>query len=236
MHLQRLAPLLATFKDCLRSALGISALALVIAGLNAAPVCGDDHNDTKNVNVVNTPAHPVPVVVEGTTTISGTVSIGNQPSVSLAPGANVTVSGRRTVPVFVRDLDNPARQPFEADVSVTVPDTFGGQNAVITIVPVGKMLVVEHVSVISFLPLGQKFSGSVNINFARYHHLVSTARGAFGSADLFEISQPIRLYVGPGATLNARADRDIAMGAGQARFTISGYMVDCGAGPGCSLP
>jgi hypothetical protein len=128
--------------------------------------------------------------------------------------------------VLVRDADNPARHGFEAAVDVALPDGFGGNNALLATVPPGKLLVVEHVSAVAFLPPGQKFSAGVHSEFTRMHHLVSTARGSFGSSDLFEISQPIRIYVGPGASLNVRVDRDLASGAGQARFTVSGYLID----------
>jgi hypothetical protein len=194
------------------TAIGIAMIAIALAAVgsrtsNAVP--GPQH-----VLVVNGTAAPVPTAPVGTTQVAGTVSVSSIPNLQIGNT------------VLVRDTDNPARHPFEAAVDAAIPDTFGGNNATLTTVPAGKVLVVEHVSAVAFLPAGQKFSAGVYTDFARTHHLVSTARGSFGGEELFEISQPIRLYVGPGASLNVRVDRDVASGAGQARFTISGYLVD----------
>jgi len=205
--------------------LGLTAVGIAMVAIALAAVGSRTSNATpgaQHVLVVNGTSSPVPTAAVGTTQVAGTVSVSSLPSLTLAAGSSVQVGNT----VAVRDTDNPARHPFEADVDVAILDTFGGNNATLATVPSGKVLVVEHLSAVAFLPPGQKFSAGVNIDFVRTHHLVSTARGAFGGNELFEISQPIRLYVGPGSSLNVRVDRDTGSGAGQARFTVSGYLVD----------
>jgi hypothetical protein len=124
---------------------------------------------------------------------------------------------------------NDGRQPFQTEVSITVPDTFGGENGAFT-VPTGFRLVIEQISAIGFLPSGQKavFEVFTQINGATSgtpHHLVANSRGSFGGQDLFEACQQTRLYADPGTQVLARIDRDLSTGTGTARFSISGYLV-----------
>jgi hypothetical protein len=73
----------------------------------------------QNVKVVNTESEPVPV--------TGTVSVSN-------------LGG---TPLPVRDVDNPARQPFQASI---IEPPLGTPNPVFFTVPAGKRLVIEYVS------------------------------------------------------------------------------------------
>jgi hypothetical protein len=136
--------------------------------------------------------------------------------------------GQKCTPVC--DVDNPARQPFQAAVQIDMPAGTGGQNGFVT-VPTGKRLVMEYASGEAFMPTGQKclFSVITTIGGASTgtrHYLESNAVGKFGAPDYFQAGQVVRLYADPGTTVMLRADRDIAAGDATARLSISGYLVD----------
>jgi hypothetical protein len=65
------------------------------------------------VNVLNTPANPVPTISVGTTAVSGTVSMTGKVHIANQP----TVKIDTTSPVPVQDVDNLARNPFSVGFS-----------------------------------------------------------------------------------------------------------------------
>src|SRR5687768_14983789 len=106
----------------------------------------------KDVRVINTPAEPVPVTLNGTGTVKGdvnvvntpTVNVGNTPTVNVGNTAGVNVVNTPTVkldttqPVPV--VEASSRQPFQ--VRVSLEDTIGGTGITGFSVPAGKRLVV----------------------------------------------------------------------------------------------
>jgi hypothetical protein len=127
-------------------------------------------------------------------------------------------------------MDNPARQPFQAAVEITMPDGTEGQNGFVT-VPAKKRLVIEYASGEAFVPTGQKavFSVFTTIGGAptgTQHYLHTDAMGNFGAPDYFRAGQVVRLYADPGTTVMLRADRDLATGSALARMSISGHLVN----------
>lgn len=132
-------------------------------------------------------------------------------------------------PTSIRDVDNPARNPFQAAVEITMPNGTGGENAVV-VVPKGKRLVIEYLSGDASLPAGQKclFSVATFVNgqtTGTWHYLASGPVGKFGPFDCFRTGQVVRLYADPGTQVQLRADRDIPDGKGVARMSLSGYLV-----------
>jgi len=157
-----------------------------------------------NVNVVNTP----------------TVIVGNTPSTPL--------------PVF--DVDNPASQPFQESAQFTMA---GGVSPIfstisdITVVPAGKMLVIEHVTFIGGTgPSGAKMFAGISTSISivapeKNHFLVLTEQGVIFDNTVFTASQPMRLYAGPGTTVRGNAFRSPdSLGEGPGEFSISGHFVD----------
>src|SRR5215510_10186376 len=71
-------------------------------------------SQTQNVNVVNTPT------VNAQQSGTWNVGINGTPVVGLDAGNN-TVKIDSSIPASVRDVDNPARQPFQAFVAVVLP-------------------------------------------------------------------------------------------------------------------
>ena len=67
----------------------------------------------------------------------------------------VQVVNTSAQPVLVRDVDNPARQPFQATVFISISDGVPAGSALLD-VPSGRQLVIEYVSASVQLPTGQK--------------------------------------------------------------------------------
>ena len=157
------------------------------------------------------------------------VNVVNTPDVNVV---NTTAS-----PVPVRDVDNPARQPFHAEAVGGFADgasTTGG--LLIPTVPAGKRLVIEHVSAFgTMLPTQKVINGGSDVIWADpfstlivQYHWHSQGSNADGSRDYFVASQLVRFYANPGA-LRCFAERNSVAGANpdSVTFTISGYLVDC---------
>jgi hypothetical protein len=182
---------------------------------------------TADVNVANSP--DVGAFQRGmwSVALSGPVSLDRG-----APGT----------PLSVLDAGNPAKQPVQMDVFVTIPvnqtvASVGGPS-----VPMGKRLVIEHVSVTGSLPQGQKVACSVFVRdpLSRNgilvgHGLPVSFLGTFGEGaspqpDVFQASQPIRLYadhtdLNP-STIGFQAERTASAGTAGFTFSFSGYLVD----------
>lgn len=156
------------------------------------------------------------------------VNVVNTPNVSVV---NTTAS-----PVQVRDVDNPARQPFHAQVMGGFADgasTTG--DIILTTVPDGKQLVIEYVSIFGAMITGQQMiDASVKFHSGFYdeydfHHLMNESRtNVAGTLDYFVASGPVRFYSGPGPVY-CFAERNSTTGANpnSVTFTVSGYFVDC---------
>ena len=141
----------------------------------------------------------------------------------------------------VRDVDNPAAQPFQAElVSQDIPVIQEANNFLVTTVPLGKRLVIEHVTLRVAGGASPQPGGDAPFMHA-VAFLETTAGGtrsrhelAVNRLDLrgfnrnFSIaSQPIRAYADPGSQVlvqvsGASAVRDATL----VRATVSGYLVD----------
>jgi hypothetical protein len=157
------------------------------------------------------------------------------PIAQAAPSpSNVIVVNTTASPMPLRDVDNPARQPFQAEAVGGFADGASTTGDItLTTVPVGKRLVIEHVSVLGKmlapqrLVLGGIGSGQPG---GKVHWLEIKVQGsnADGTLDYFVASQLVRFYQDPGP-VRCLAERDSTAGANPASvtFTISGYFVDC---------
>ena len=151
---------------------------------------------------------------------------------------NVNVVNTPASPMPVRDVDNPARQPFQAEALGGFADgasTTG--DILITTVPAGKLLLIEHVSVFgTMLPLQRLVSGALLHEVAHnlgHDHLPISAQGsnADGSRDYFVANYvSVRLYAYPLTSVTGIAERDghdLTVNLGSVSYAISGYLVDC---------
>jgi hypothetical protein len=152
------------------------------------------------------------------------------PTVSTAapPVQQVTVINPTSVPVPVKDLDNPALQPFQWFFSITFDPTQGTNGQSFT-VPAGKRLVIEFVSATVALERGLLVDAVVTTTvngIEGKHHFIPTMVGAaWGFQYSYLISMETRLYADPGTKVEF-ALTDNYTGNGGSWGTISGYLVN----------
>lgn len=142
----------------------------------------------------------------------------------------------------VRDLDNPARQPFQAELRKLTLRTSGGLESFrVAEVPSGKRLVIEHVS-LRVRALEAIVPGSPQARFGTFASLVTKANGVpaehelivnradVGIASFNVVSQPIRAHADPGSPVFVQVDgrsRDDADSLLEiTHLTVSGHLVD----------
>ncbi len=192
------------------------------------------------VFVTNTgAAEAIPTAAQGTTPISGavsitgtpSVSIANSPTVALASGSTVQISN--TTPLPIRDLDRPTAQPFNYRAHLTWVSGFafanadGSQNFV---VPDGKRLVIEFVSLQIGVPPTR------NVTFARLDSTIGmvltlTHAGTdFQNNEIFAATHRVFTILEPGTRVVPTAfcvGGDCTSTSATGMFvSVSGYLVD----------
>ena len=118
----------------------------------------------------------------------------------------------------VRDVDNPARQPVQFVLTLTSNYT----------VPVGKRLVIEHVSADFGVPSGggvKDFAISTTVGGVEVaHEMRRTVGSVFSNGDeRVVVCEPVRIYADPGTTVGASS---ITAGGVFGTIGISGYLVN----------
>ena len=162
---------------------------------------------TQDVKVVNTTAEAVPTKAQGTTTVAGTVQVGNDTN----------------NPVLVRDVDNPALLPFTQEFFITIPDGQFQGTAKLAVDP-GVRLVIEYVSGQSTrnsLFGGPIISGNIQTNSANHFFPWTDNPKSFTSV----AGQLIRTYTNPSTDLKVIIDREGSNGNQDIRVSITGYFV-----------
>ncbi len=222
----------------LAAAFAVLVGSLVLSGAytsNAAPPPAG----AQDVKVVNTSANPVPTQAQGTTDIAGIVSVTNTPTVLAKQGGpwNVGISGTPTVqidnaanaPVFVREVDNPARHAFQSSILFDIPDSFIEVCPTLATVPIGKRMVIQYVSARVTLPFSDQKIDEIRLRTTvngveAFHDLKVEPTGVFNR---FRVAQPVQVYADPSALVELCVSRTLT--AGMAPFnsaTLSGYLVD----------
>lgn len=170
-----------------------------------------------SVKVTNTPL-PVQGTVNANVTntvpVSGTVAVNSLPAISL--------NNNTTSPLFVRDVDNPARQPVlgACDLIQVSGPTFQSCDVhfatdvpafsgFITI-PAGYRLVIEYVSGEVDLPTGTAIPSAFGVRSSlgtapafSYEDVEFDPRfnGTSFGQDVYKIAQQTRIYEDPGANV-----------------------------------
>ena len=197
----------------------LAGLALIV-GLAALFTPTSTQGQGKSGNAP--PARDV-IVVNTPLPVTGTVSVSNL-------GSN---------PLPVRDVDNPARQPFQATLE---EPPVGAPPRVVT-VPAGKRLVIEYVS-------ANVIAGDLQCGAPPRYALTTTAAGVaqahffypeftgnVGSAGnvsrRYGLSQQTRIYADPNTQLALDIGVDsfpvcsfLNLGIGESGLHISGHLVD----------
>ncbi|HEX9422473.1 MAG TPA: hypothetical protein VF899_04470 [Pyrinomonadaceae bacterium] len=242
------------FKNSLIALIGLVSLITVVTVMTPHIGYGSSGTaapapSTQNVNVVNTPtvksqqdgvwnvglASGSNVGIAGTLTVNAqqsgiwSVGINGTPTVGI-DAANNTVKIDTASPVPVRDVDNPARQPFTAQFSVFIPNGYDHGLEDMSDVPAGKRVVIEHISALTRLPSGQKVEALVVLTIGSGQtYLGAELKTTIDGLDQFITSQPVRLYVdhvsSPPA-LRVVVYRDGVAGDGGSTVNINGYLVD----------
>jgi len=184
-------------------------------------------NNTANVNVTNSSTNPVQMT--GNVTISGTPVVGLDAANNTVKfdSVNNTVKIDPATPVVVRDVDNPARQPFQASVSPVAVTAGNTAFVFMTQVPVGKRLVIEQVTSQGSVLSGAAVQMQIVTDLGggeTSHALVFTRQGTDGVSDYFAASQVTRLYADPNSPITIQAQG--INGGGTFSFSISGYLVN----------
>jgi hypothetical protein len=216
-----------------------AALAIIMAFANPGHVLAQNRgekkissavNDKTDVTVVNTSTNPVPITVQGT----ADVNVSNTPTVKLASGTTVQVGNTETNPVRVQNTDESARQPFRAMVNAFFEDSTIIYQDVVT-VPAGKRLVIEYVSGMAAVGIGQKvlfFIGHTRPSEPDlFYYFTATPQGELvnlgAGKEHFTACQLTRIYAEAGENIYFRAKRSSSDSVhNYAQLTISGYFVD----------
>ncbi len=194
------------------------ALGLVISSPDSSTAQG---GSAKDVVVVNTPGQPVPTVVNNQVLVSGTVAL-NPLSNGVKVLNNLTDAG------FFRAADNPALQPFQANILMTCADGTTFVQDTGTVVPPDKRLVIETVTAQAIVSLGQHIRINVRTlaNGTDAIHRLSLNQGTFGSVESYLATHAVRIYADESSNVTIQAARDNATGTCNVQVTISGHLVD----------
>ena len=152
------------------------------------------------------------------------VNVVNTPSVNVV---NTTAS-----PALVHDVGVPLRTPVQIKLNVFI--NFPDKSALETIyiVPEGKRLVIEHVTLISDrLEVGNAVQGSLLARFGGdlFTHELSVSAQPPVDGPLFVVNHSMLAFADPGSSvqMSVRVDQDEG-GAGSSfsalRGTLSGYL------------
>ena len=221
------------FKQSLMALMGVVTLVVIVTvtmphigrgASGSGTTSSAPTSQTQNVNVVNTPSVNAQQSGTWNVGINGTPVVGLDAANNTVKfdAVNNTVKIDTTNPLPVRDVDNPARQPVQAAGTAGAGET----NHFFS-VPLGKVLVIEHVSADvrgmednALLVLG------TNAGSGGVFQDVPLTKQKFGNEVLLVASQPIRAYAVPGTSVSFTVNSPLIFGQGDAHVTISGYLVN----------
>jgi len=126
----------------------------------------------------------------------------------------------------VRDVTNPALQPFAHSVNVG----FSSNPFIDSIlVPAGQRLVIETVSADAVLGSGEAVDFTIvaiTNGVAVVYFLPVAFSGNFFGADRYSGTQAVRIYADPNSTVQLRAQKNNSSLPGGGTFSISGHFVN----------
>lgn len=212
------------------AAAGVALVVLTVSLTPAGPALAQA-TKVKPVEVVNSPANPVPTAPQGTTRVEGAVSAQQSGawSVGLAGTPSVNVANTSMDPVPVKDLSD--CEPFQLQLFIDLPDSDPGVTESFT-VPSDRLLVIEQVtlegaSTATGIRAFVRTKAGPSFSVAHFLRVEPQGPSGFGST-LYVASQHVRLYADPGTTVDFGIGKNTTSGGG-AHFdaSVSGYLVDC---------
>ena len=189
---------------------------------------------TQPVRVVNGTGQPVPTAAQGTTTVAGTVNVGNTPDVNVANTPTVTLSSGSSIAVTNPPDGQGNPTPLATLEAVDIYGahcalSFGGSDSgscKFTPVPYGKQLVVQEFDAFGRVEPGNRpyeiaIAGTVTAgNYFPYTFMVNTQ-----GFDFLNTHQETRVYVLQGTTPQCFVAVPVAS-QGLYSCNISGFLVD----------
>lgn len=141
-------------------------------------------------------------------------------------GVKTATAGEPVGSTLVRDVDNPARSPYQDVVSIVLPNGQVSGQAVLPAVPAGKQLVIEYVSASGYFALGQSAFLQVGMSESSVMHYVPLLQ-RFNTGVRTRIigGQETRIYVEAGKQPRIAVVRDGTTGDALVDVAISGYFV-----------
>jgi hypothetical protein len=178
----------------------------------AVPVNGQAVQQTL---VVNGTGHPVPTAAQGTTEVTGTVNIGNTPSVTVR---NPIDGQNNPMPIAVLE----AIQPYEDSCQIIFADN-NLANCFFKRIPDKKLLVVQEFDARGLTGLNvQPIFVSVFTTSNMFHYFPATAMGA----EAFATHQETRLYVRSSQNFGCFVGLSVSSRGSDYDCQISGFLVD----------
>jgi hypothetical protein len=217
-----------TLKNGLWITAGLLIVALAFGGTHVGQAAAQA---LKDVVIVNTASQPVPTAAQGTTAVSGTVSISNAPTVNLASGTAVGIAGTPIV------LDATlASQPINLFGSFNLAHSVGEVGAAdVFVVPAGKRFVVTYASFDGYLRFATGESalfslsgctdGSCGTRVARYF-IPGTNLGVItGALSRVVGSQTLSFVLQAGQHLQVLAETNDPLEVSIVSYGLSGYLM-----------
>jgi len=178
------------------------------------------------------------VGISGTVALAPATSVGVSGPVGLASGTSVSVNNPFSNPVPFRSVTD-AVQPTGSNSSCAIASGYWNCEDGGYVVPSGKRLVIEYVSMWGCLPSGQAAmvrianSGTSVAPVLPMTALTPITTGGHGDLcdplqqqHLISIGQQLRVYADQGQTVQMRVDRNEQGAAAVFHFTLNGYLVD----------
>jgi hypothetical protein len=137
---------------------------------------------------------------------------------------NVKVVNPAASPALTRNVDNPSTNHFQKVVSATFLDTQDTTSLATFLVPAGKHLTIEFISVVGALFSGQVPICSVNVvqgGVGVTHKINVVGVGPAAGINWFVTSQLVRLYADPGTTVLVYLTRKGGTNGGERKFDVS---------------
>ncbi len=213
-----------TFQNKLLALAGVVMLALIGSLMNSRQTTAQAAGSAP-VTIVG----PLPLPVTGSSTVTGTVAATQSGS------WNVGITNTAAAPVLVRDVDNAARQPFQADCN-----SFASSNVVqcsiASALPLTKQLVIQNVSLHVFTDTGVAVEATLSsIKGSTFHSLYvplenlgSCTLCVGGPVHTYVATTPVTLYPEPGSSVFVEVDFDgtLPPDGMNLQATVSGYFVN----------
>ena len=202
------------------------------------------------VQVVNTPAQPVPVTGNVNATVSGTptvnlgstatVTVGNTPTVSVGNTPTVNVASMPTVTItppavtIVSNMDDPGRIPYQ---STSTPQSCpaGGVGLCwpFPAVPAGHRLVIQHISgVLQYPSVPNPLVVFVlDANYRAINAFTPSVIPPGTTPALINFDQQVLMYVDASQTYSVEVWANGVATVGSVPVIVTGYLLDCTSAP-----